>query len=374
MIVAEGPPRVMPNEGSLPDTIYARPQTRVMASLLDCVNGRRGWDSPLEGEIEADTAVILKPRNPTPLTDRQYLILHATTHGHLMRAAENTRAFARWICGEKGRKAAIEALTDVRAFREAAGDYVKGGHSSVSAGEGGNYWMWESVREKVGELYSPDRPVTVWDWGGATGIQLLKAVGDCRDRVSAHITDLEYIPHDDVDGVHRYIPEILPSGLSGSIDISTAIDLSTAVFSLRYSTLPHLAVRNILGATRHAAYLTVENYAAATSIPNRHEIFKPYLDEVSTEPISDAWLESHQRILLRTDSEGKPTPESIVVFGLLERILDRRVRDELTKASEDGWDIRVKPQRRPEYMKVGDMGMRDFVERIVAKKENNEFL
>jgi|GEM_PF-1673909 len=118
------------------------------------------------------------------------------------------------------------------------------------------------------------------------------------------------------------------------------IDISTSNLAIRQSYPPHIALRNILSLTRHAAFLTIEDYSgfmAGTALPKR-ELTQRFVDYI-------------------TDGRGRMGDDGLIVVGegteretfdavreVNRRVrleLNKKVRVELEKTREHGFDILV---------------------------------
>jgi len=305
---------------------------------LDCVNGRRDWGKPLDVEVGRDVDAVLgeRGRRAVELSREEEWFVRCKVSYHLSEAADHFLKFARWVKDTAGIGEAVKAVTDANSFEryKEACRREKGSDPPLSGAVSKSYWMSDLVESKVCELFDGANPVSLWDWGASSGMRLFWIKQRLGGKVSAHATDLAYQPHHPLDGVHLMTFETAPKSLAGGIDVSIA------QASLQYSILPHVAVRNILACTRHAAYLTFDGYSGVTW---------PFLS------VSDPELQGKfSRYVLGYEAmhvDKRPQLKSDIQFNF-----DGRICKELLAAQERGFDVKVSLGRNNEgFISVDEM-------------------
>ncbi|MFH1403744.1 MAG: hypothetical protein ABIH11_05700 [Candidatus Altiarchaeota archaeon] len=331
-------------------------QSRVRKAILDCIHGRRSWDKPITPEVDADVSSMMAGEKATPLSPHEEDVVRANTRIQLLGNGESLLKFARWVDGKEGPEEAERAVTDIEAFDRHRSKYAWDTEDYVSVGENERYWMHDEVCRRVGGLYDGVRPVSLWDIGGGHG-RVIRGMKDILgDSVSAHMTDLGYRVYREVDGVHLMGAEVAPAQLRQGVDIIIS------EHSLRHSPLPNVAVRNMLNLTRHAAYIGIEDYVGLGS-------FCLLADKMPER-------ETYLRYLYGGD------PPKQLETGDMQDLMDKKLRAELKKAEESGFDIRVRSQLRyrndkgkpvqisqvpeGEFMPLKDLPEKDYVGQIIA--------
>ncbi|MBU0762458.1 MAG: hypothetical protein KKD39_05480, partial [Candidatus Altiarchaeota archaeon] len=236
------------SSAELPDIrpVNACPPTNVQKALVDCVLGRRSWKTPLSKEVAADVSTAMDFERAVPLTREEELILRAYLKVQLSVSSKNNRDFIRWVEKKYGRDRALKVLGDYTAYSEDSKHYMSTEGKDVIEGETVEYWCEGLTREKIGKL---SKPVRLWDFGGSSGNVLSRMRSELGRDVEAHLTDIGYKPHQMVDACHFMSSEATPKEFVGESDVAMASH------SLRLSSLPHIAVRNILTLVKNAAYI-----------------------------------------------------------------------------------------------------------------------
>ena len=312
--------------------------TNVERSLLDSLASNRKWDAPLEKEVAGDAARILDRKKTTPLTILEHEVMDSILRLSLARNARSLSRLLEQVAGKNGVETAVQTMADVDTFKCIQKEFGTG----VSDGESGSYWMEELVGRDVEALYQK-RQVIICDFGAATGSRAYRMKQELEPKALAHATDLGYGPHHPLDMVYRTTMEAMPRSMKDSVDISMTS------YSLRYSPFPHIAVRNMLNATRHAAYLTLEDYSGVLTA--LHVLPKPTRD------------------LYYRYMGGRQEPVSL---NAIKPSLNAKVRNELLQAEHRGFTITVADKGQDggeKFIPLGQMPEDMQIQKIIATRK-----
>lgn len=319
-------------------TLLPQIMTKVEKSLLDSLAGLKPWDAPLDKEIAADAARLLDRRMTMPITRLERDVLGAILEFYLAGNAASLSKLLKQVSNKRGIETAIQTLADVDTFKSMQREFS----TTVSAGESGTYWMEDMVAKDIETLYQK-KPVVICDFGASTGSIAHRMRQELGPKVFMHATDLGYGPHRPLDMLYRTATEAPLKSMK------EAFDISMSVYSTRYSPLPHLAVRNMLRSTRHAAYMTFEDNSGVNSAllalqqPTR-DLYYAYMGGRQNHPLS---------------------------LNALQPSINAKIRNELSKAQERGFTITAatKGQDAGETFLLLDLIPEDRqLHKIIAKK------
>lgn len=333
-------PRVHEKVSPLASEEGVEPATNVRKALLAALRGGRGLESPLSLDVGGDVSAILRPPFASEISQEELRFLRRGLTNLLGLQAEHMRGFLQSLVAKRGSRFAVRALSDVGVFSDVV---ASEGLHSIRLGENKRYWMQDMLADDVARLHDGVHPVRVWDFGAATGEVAASIRGELGGTASVDITDLTYMPHHPVDGVHFQPAEVASKNQVGGVDIAVA------QHSLRYCILPHIAARNILALTNRKAYLTFEDYTGVNAAS---------LAFSETDP------DFSRSYLGYWGFRG----ESI------ESCVDPLVRRELAAAEEEGFRVRVLSRNdildgRSRFRPVTSLHEKDYVRRIIAERE-----
>lgn len=320
-------------------SLIPRNMTHAERAMLDCIAGRRAWDKPLDAEVNKDVSSMLDPQAVTPLTRLEHTVMNTMLTAYLSANAGKLSELLHRVAGKQGAETAVKSLVDVAAFESMQKEHG----IRVGDAESSEYWMEALVGGDVRRLHQR-KPVAICDWGAATGRKAVGIKKEFEPKVSTSLTDIGYGPHYPVGRVYRITPEATLRQMNG------AFDVSMAVYSIRHSPFPQLAVRNILDSTRHSARLTFEDYAGVGT---------------TARTLPDALRNQY---LAHVTGVEKPPGDLTAILTLV----DGKVREELMKAQETGFKIMVStknsPPGEPEFKTLKELPKDKNLYKIIATR------